>query len=50
MRVNGSRPIVLLELRRRGVLWRPLGAVLGLYCRRCGRWLRHALLCPGRRA
>jgi len=42
--VNGSRPLVLVEVRR--PRWRLLGAVLGLYCRRCGRWWRHALVCP----
>lgn len=45
MLVNGSRPVVLVELRRRP-RWRLLGALFGLYCRRCGRWLRHALVCP----
>jgi hypothetical protein len=46
-RVNGSRPMVLLELRRRP-RWRVVAVLLGLYCRRCGRWLRHALVCPRR--
>jgi len=47
-RVNGSRPFVILEARRRRARWRLLGVLLGLYCRRCGRWLRHALVCPRR--
>ena len=47
MLVNGTRPLVLGTLRRRP-RWRLLGALLGLYCRRCGRWWRHALVCPQR--
>jgi hypothetical protein len=46
--VNGSRPVALVELRRPG-RWRVLGVFLGLYCRRCGRWWRHALACPRRK-
>jgi len=46
--VNGSRPVVLLELRR-PPRWRVVAVVLGLYCGRCGRWWRHALVCPRRR-
>ena len=49
MRVNGTRPLVLGELRR-PPRWRVLGALLGLYCPRCGRWLSHALVCPRGRA
>jgi hypothetical protein len=48
MLVNGSRPVVLAELRRAS-RWRLLAAGLGLYCGRCGRWFRHALVCPRRR-
>src|SRR5215470_6300934 len=45
LRVNGSRPVVLVELRR-PPRWRALAVLLGLYCWRCGRWWRHALICP----
>jgi len=45
LRVNGSRPVVLVELRR-PPRWRALAVLLGLYCGRCGRWWRHALICP----
>jgi len=44
MLVNGHQPGFL---PRRPLGWL-LGAFLGLYCRRCGRWWRHALVCPGR--
>ncbi len=47
LRVNGSRPVVWVELRR-APRWRVLAAFLGLYCVRCGRWWRHALVCPRR--
>jgi len=46
MLVNGSRPLVLGT--HHPPRWRLLGALLGLYCRRCGRWWRHALVCPRR--
>jgi len=48
-RVNGARPVVLVVIRRGRRRWRILGAVLGLYCWRCGHWWRHALVCPRRR-
>jgi len=43
--VNGVEPWTVLEIRRRP-RWHLLAVLLGLYCRRCGRWLRHALVCP----
>jgi hypothetical protein len=46
--VNGSRPVVLVELRRAG-RWRVLAALVGVYCPRCGRWWRHTLVCPLRK-
>jgi len=48
MLVNGSRPFVFVEVRRRRSRWRLVAILLGLYCRRCGRWWRHALVCPRR--
>jgi len=46
-RVNGARPVVLAELRR-APRWRVVAVVCGVYCTRCGRWWRHALVCPRR--